>query len=298
MMLTRLAPTPSGYLHTGNLFNFLHNWLWARVNGGCILLRIDDSDAERMRPQYLEDIFRVLEHFGLLWDVGPAGPDDFLQNWSQHKRMDLYEDMLNRLRENQCVFACECTRSSLAAAGYSSVYHGICEAKNIPLDSPEKPWRIRLKENTIISFTDRMLGEVQTDLRTQTGNFIVKRRDGIPAYQVISLADDIHFGVTHVARGEDLLLSTASQLYLASLTDEKIFPDICFAHHPLMKNASGEKLSKSAGNALNADVSLCSEHPEKLFGSYAAFIGWQEDNADVSLSDLVELAGNDARFRV
>lgn len=97
--MTRMAPTPSGFLHLGNMYNFILNWLWARANNGKVLLRIDDADTERKRKEYLDDIFRVLEKTGLDWDLGPTGPDDFERNWTQAQRNDIYASLLATLRE-------------------------------------------------------------------------------------------------------------------------------------------------------------------------------------------------------
>ena len=103
---TRLAPTPSGYLHRGNLFSFALTWLLARKDGLQILLRIDDMDRARFRPEYLEDIFRSLDSLGINYDEGPSGPDDFHSRWSQMHRRELYDYALSQMRQDQLLFAC------------------------------------------------------------------------------------------------------------------------------------------------------------------------------------------------
>jgi len=288
-MLTRLAPTPSGFLHEGNLYNFLCNWLWARVNKGKVLLRIDDADASRFRPTYLDDIFRTLEWMGLDWDLGPSGPDDFMRNWSQSTRMPQYQQLLFELREKGLVFACACSRKQLADAGAGTIYPGTCQSKDILLDAEDVSWRFALPGEGLVFFEDRWMGKQSIYLKEACGSFLVRRRDGIPAYQVCSLADDAFFGVTHVARGRDLLVSTASQILLASALHKAEFLHTQFMHHPLLLNEQHQKLSKSAGNAIR----LRCAHKEDLhllLGRFAAFANLRRSQDPVSLSDLVDLA--------
>ena len=247
----RYAPTPSGFLHIGNALNFRLNWLVARQNGGKILLRIDDLDAERKRPEYIADIFESLEWLGLDWDEGPgvslseavtsshrltAMVADFEKNWSQHRRLPLYVKVLEKLRDTGLLFACRKSRRDLAPFG--GHYPPEFREQNLSLDDPDVAWRIR----TPLSFGEDLgVGSLQ--------DFIVRRRDGLPAYQVASLADDLHFGITHIVRGADLEASTAAQRWLAECLGEREFLDIRFLHHPLLTDAAGEKLSKSAGAA-------------------------------------------------
>lgn len=259
----RYAPTPSGYLHLGNALNFRLNWLVARQNGGKILLRIDDLDADRKRPEYVADVFESLRWLGLDWDEGPGlayrctpewhsgtqaqvtcgtprrcatldNPEyhsqvtDFEKNWSQHRRMPLYVKLLDELRATGLLYACHKSRRDLAPFGSS--YPVEFREQNLSLDEPDVAWRIA----------------------TPTGfplpDFIVRRRDGLPAYQVASLADDLHFGITHIVRGADLEPSTAAQRWLAECLGKQDFLNVQFYHHPLLTNAQGEKLSKSAGS--------------------------------------------------
>ena len=240
----RYAPTPSGYLHIGNALNFRLNWLVARRNGGKILLRIDDMDAERKRPEYVADIFESLEWLGLDWDEGPGlSPSeavtsshrltmmvaDFEKNWSQHRRLPLYVKVLEKLYDTGLLFACRKSRRDLAPFG--GHYPPEFREQNLSLDEPDVAWRIATPPGFPLPY------------------FIVRRRDGLPAYQVASLADDLHFGITHVVRGADLEASTGAQRFLAECLGEQGFLNIQFLHHPLLTDASGEKLSKSAGAA-------------------------------------------------
>lgn len=224
----RLAPTPSGYLHAGNAINFLLNQEAARSQPGArLLLRIDDLDADRKRPEFVQDVFDTLAWLGIGWDEGPRSTGDFEQNWSQHLRLGLYQKLLQKLEKQGLVFACRKSRKDLAPFG--GAYPPEFRAQNLPLDVPDVAWR------------------VATPPGFPMPDFIVRRRDGLPAYQIASLADDVHFGITHIVRGEDLRASTAAQLFLAEKLGLTDFLKIRFWHHPLLTNAEGEKLSKSAG---------------------------------------------------
>jgi glutamyl/glutaminyl-tRNA synthetase len=276
-MLTRLAPTPSGFLHAGNMYNFLLNWLWARSRGGRVLLRIDDGDAARKRPEYLDDIFRVLEWLGLDWDIGPSGPDDFERQWSQARSEDLYKDVLKELEVKNLVFACTCSRKQLDTAPCA------CAIKSIPLSMPGAAWRMKTEGDTLISFTDKALGAVSMDIAVAAGPFIVRRKDGLPAYQICSLADDRHFGVTHICRGRDLLPSTAMQLYINRQLERPYLNGCRFWHHALLHSAGGDKLSKSAG-AMGRSIML-SVKKQDLLHSFSKWMGW-EDN--LTLNEMVQ----------
>ncbi|HMX39723.1 MAG TPA: glutamate--tRNA ligase family protein [Saprospiraceae bacterium] len=242
----RYAPTPSGYLHLGNAFNFWLSAQVARRYGGCILLRIDDLDAERKRPEYLADILDSLEWLGLEWHEGPGcsphfrqqhWPDpaarhaaflqDFEENWSQHRRTDLYAQVLGQLRQTGLLYACRKSRRDLAPFG--GKYPPEFREQGLSLDDADVAWRVATPPDFPLP------------------DFIVRRRDGLPAYQVASLADDLHFGITHIVRGADLLDSTAAQRWLAERLGLSAFLDIAFFHHPLLTDECGEKLSKSAG---------------------------------------------------
>ncbi|MFT3680822.1 MAG: glutamate--tRNA ligase family protein [Ferruginibacter sp.] len=268
-MITRLAPTPSGFIHAGNIYNFLLSWLWARSNGGKIFLRIDDIDAERKRPQYVEDIFRVLDWLGLDWDIGPLSPDDFEKNWSQSKRTDLYNTTLNELITKNLLFACNCSRKQ-------PVCH--CIEKKLNLATAGTALKIKQADNTLISFNDKALGPVTVDAFAE-GCFILKRKDGIPAYQLASLADDRHFGITHICRGEDLLTSTGMQLYIDKKLSDHFLMSCTFWHHSMIADATGDKLSKSAGSLGESITGLVKK--EDLVHSFVKWMGLKTGTSDI-----------------
>ncbi len=269
-MITRLAPTPSGFLHPGNIFNFLLNWHWARTNKGKVLLRIDDADAERKRPEYVEDIFRVLEWLGLDWDIGPAGPDDLEKNWSQIHRKEMYNGLLQELNDGGLIYACECTRTQLAEAPCT------CRAKNIKLNTTGIAWRMETK-GEIISFNDKLVGEIKHYLPLQN-SFVVRRKDGIAAYHLASLADDRYFNITHIGRGEDLLPSTAMQLHLDGLFSKPYLDQCIFWHHPLITGDSGTKLSKSAGEYGRSIRNYFKK--EQLIASFEKWVGMDKQSKE------------------
>ncbi|EMR04622.1 glutamate--tRNA ligase family protein [Cesiribacter andamanensis] len=257
-LLSRLAPTPSGFLHKGNGFSFVLTWLLMRAGGGKLLLRIDDADAGRTRPEFLDDIFRSLDWLGLDWDLGPQSPDDFLARYSQGLRYSLYHQLLEGLQQQGVLYACRCSRKQIAEQYTDGIYRGSCRQKSISLKAVGVSWRIRVAEKEVC-FQEAAMGRRCLDLARQMGDFAVGRKDGLPAYQVASLADDLHWGVNYIVRGEDLLYSTAAQQYLARLLangaglsplgqQAAAFLNIPFLHHPLQLDEQGQKLSKSAGS--------------------------------------------------
>lgn len=278
--LFRIAPTPSGYLHEGNLFNFLFNVLWARIAGGKILLRIDDMDSERMRPEYVEDIFSRLDDLGIEWQLGPEGPTDFYKNWSQKTRMDLYSDLLKDLEKKKVLFGCTCSRSELFQHNHGMAYSGKCAFAGHDLNQEGIAWRLKVPGETEIIVRD-IAGDIPVGLGTIMGSFVVRKKDGNPAYQLCSVADDLHFGVTHVARGADLLSSTAAQLYLAEILRTDGFGKIHWYHHPLKVSSQGDKISKStqiSGGPLQMTK-------DEVFTEFQKFVGAEP----VRVSDITEL---------
>jgi glutamyl/glutaminyl-tRNA synthetase len=230
---TRLAPTPSGFLHRGNILNFYLIWKLAKNAGMKILLRIDDLDNSRMRPAYIEDIFFVLDKLKIEWDEGPTGVDDFHKNWGQQDRIPFYIEFLQKLKMGNALYACSCARSKIG----KSSYPGTCRNLNLSLDV--NPWRACMSCGSDFLFGDEKV------IVNQLEDPIVWRRELIPAYHIASIVDDIHFGVTHIVRGEDLLPATRTQLALAQMAHAFQFTEIQFYHHALLFDVNGQKISKS-----------------------------------------------------
>lgn len=296
---SRIAPTPSGFLHKGNGFSFVLSWLLVRSFEGKLLLRIDDADTSRARPEYLEDIFHCLDWLGLDWDEGPAGPDDFQKNYTQQLRFGNYESLLEVLVQKQQLYACSCSRSQIRRRNAKGVYGGSCRKKGLPLEKGI-PWRMLVPEEVVPCFKEWPFGERCLGLAAKMGDFVVMRREGLPAYQVASLADDIAWGTTLVVRGEDLLDSTAAQVFLAGLlatqhqnqywqTGGAAFQQAKFLHHPLLKDEKGEKLSKSTGSTSLKSLREAGGTPLAVYALVAEYLDLPADAA-ASLPELLQAA--------
>jgi glutamyl-tRNA synthetase len=212
-----------------------------RQQQGILRLRIDDRDTPRAKPEFIEDIFRSLDWLGLDWDEGPQTPDEETRIYSQALRIDRYEQVTRQLIDTGQVFACECSRREM------HIHTCTCGVRHIPLDRPDTALRIITPSSPIL-VTDVKAGAIPVSLGTDLENFIIRRRDGMTAYQLASLVDDIDFDIDLIIRGEDLLTSTAAQLYLASLIGAGGFQRAAFYHHSMITDGHGQKLSKSSGS--------------------------------------------------
>ena len=246
--ISRLAPTPSGYLHFGNAFNFLLTYLLVNFYDGVLHLRIDDLDGDRVDRASVEDIFIQLEWLGIDYHFGPSGPDDLYSRFSQQLRKDRYFNAIGVLKKAGHLFACECSRSKIRNSSASKIYPGTCKNKNLNFMKQNQTWRVIVPEKTFVFYKTLTNNNKKIDLTTGIGDFVIRRRDGLPAYQIASLMDDIEMGVNLIVRGSDLITSTGAQLFLAKCLDDSFFPSSHFVHHKLMKNESGKKLSKSSGD--------------------------------------------------
>lgn len=245
--LTRIAPTPSGFLHLGNAFSFLKTKALAEKHGAKILLRIDDLDRERFREEYVEDIFATLDFLKIKIDLGPKTLQEFENEWSQLHRMEMYKEGLNQLYQGGKLFACDCSRKKIQQLDPSGYYLGQCLERKLDLSKPEVAWRMDTSESDFLHFIEypdlQKTGLIQQDSMF----YVIRKKDGMPAYQLTSLLDDLHFGVDLIVRGNDLFPSTLAQLDLARNLKEDKFRQITFHHHQLIKSPKQEKLSKSAG---------------------------------------------------
>lgn len=276
MIRSRIAPTPSGYLHIGNAVNFIITWLWVRKENGTLRLRIDDLDAPRAKPEYLDDIFRTLEWLDLNWEEGPQTPDEHAERYSQLLRTDIYDELIEELIATGKTYACSCSRKDILAIAVDGQYPGTCRDKNIPLNQPETALRILTPANNPIRVNDVMKGPIEIDLYNTMRDFIIRRRDRIAAYQIASLADDLDFNINLIIRGEDLLGSTAAQLYLADLCKAKTFAQTTFYHHGLLKDENGNKLSKSEGSISLKAWRESNPSPEKFYLMLCQLLGWKQ----------------------
>lgn len=244
---TRIAPTPSGFLHVGNALSFFITYSLARKTGARVLLRIDDLDRERMEERYVRDVFETLSFLGISWDEGPRNFKEFEGVWSQVHRMGMYAAALQELRAQAALFACSCSRAQIVREAVFGGYPGTCREKGLSLDTPGVSWRVRT--DMFRELKVRRWEEAEWRGRLDFGmrDFIVRKKDGFPAYQLTSILDDLHFGVDLIVRGQDLWPSTLAQMYLAGLLrGGETFAAASFHHHELIEEG-GTKLSKSEG---------------------------------------------------
>ncbi|MCW3126672.1 MAG: Glutamyl-tRNA synthetase, class Ic [Bacteroidetes bacterium] len=277
MIRSRIAPTPSGYLHIGNAMNFVMTWLMVRMAGGKLRLRIDDIDAPRAKPEYIEDIFRTLEWIGMDWDEGPQTPDEQKYIYSQALRAARYNGIIKQLIDTGEVYACTCSRKEVIACE--------CKAKGLAFDTPDSAVKIITTEEPIL-VPDAKMGTQKIYLQNEMKDFVIRRRDGISAYQVASLADDIDHDINLIVRGADLLSSTAAQLYLASLTGNDSFVKTTFYHHPLLMDVHGRKLSKSTGSLSLKAMRERDSTPEKFHIELSRLMGYEK--ACTSLREMLD----------
>lgn len=283
----RFAPTPSGYLHLGNLFCSLIAWLSAKSQGGEILFRSEDLDPDRSRSAYALQAQRDLEALGLFWDREES---------CQSQRFDFYKSQLRRLEDRGLVYPCFCSRAQLhaASAPHASdgepLYAGTCRSLT-PAQIGEKSrtrspaLRLRVPEETI-AFEDLHYGPQSQYLPTGCGDFILRRSDGVYAYQLAVVADDGDMGVTQVVRGRDLLSSTPRQILLYRLLG---YPEPEFGHTPLLVSSDGRRLSKRDGDTSLAGILGRGYSPRDVVGALACLAGLLPEPAPAAPEALLPL---------
>ena len=238
--LTRFAPSPTGYLHLGHVLHATYVWRIARALGGRVLLRIEDHDRLRSRPEYERALYEDLEWLGFQPDVGPVRQSD-----DPH----VYERALQQLAVVHHVYACDCSRREIAAAaahrmdrsGEEVPYSGRCRTRGLPFGQGHGV-RVEVAAG-VERFDDARLGAREQTPVAQCGDLLLRDRDGFWTYQFAVTVDDYRHGVDLVIRGEDLLSSTGRQISLARMLGRANPP--VFLHHGLLLDANGEKLSKS-----------------------------------------------------
>ena len=270
---TRLAPTPSGYLHLGNVASFVLTVGLARNHGAKILLRIDDMDRERVRPEYLQDIFDTLKFLDIPWDEGPCDVDEFTTSYSQIHRLDLYRAAWNELAGSGLLFGCSCSRKQFTLEPGGSVYPGNCLNEQIPLDRHGISWRLKAEAGIPVVLHDLNSAPVHFTLPSSVQYIQVRKKDGHPSYQLSSILDDDHFGVDLIVRGHDLFDSTLAQLHMSSLLKGNAFGNSVFFHHPLLMGTNGQKLSKSGGSTSINHLRKIGAEPADVFSLIAGTLG-------------------------
>lgn len=239
----RIAPSPTGYLHVGHAATFWTAQERARAAGGKLILRIEDIDVARCRPEFRQALIEDLRWFGLAWVEGP---------YVQSERTAVYREAWRRLRESGAIYPCTCSRKDVLNAAVAPhdeteepIYPGTCRdrgSSQAPNSSTAQPnWRFRVPDGEQISFVDRRLGFQCAIAGRDFGDFIVWRRDDVPAYQLAVVVDDAAMQISEVVRGEDLLTSTFRQLLLYRALG---LQPPSFFHGALIRDESGKRLAK------------------------------------------------------
>ena len=246
-MRGRFAPSPTGYIHLGNVWTAFLAWLQVRQQNGTLVLRIEDIEEQRSKPVYVKALLEDLAWLGLDWDEGP-GKGGSYGSYIQQERYPLYEKAMQELQEKHLLYPCYCSRARLQAIGaphegehlvYDGHCYGMTEEQRRHMD--RKPsWRVHVPDVSI-SFTDGCYGAFSDYLPRVCGDFVVRRADGLYAYQLAVAVDDGAMGITHVLRGRDLLSSTAQQIWLMKVLEYRA-PS--YTHVPMLVDTSGNRLSK------------------------------------------------------
>ncbi|EKE17024.1 MAG: hypothetical protein ACD_10C00660G0001, partial [uncultured bacterium] len=243
----RFAPSPTGPLHSGSLVAAVGSYLDARTQGGEWLLRLEDVDTSRNVPGAAEQILATLEAFGFEWD-GPV-------LW-QSQRLEAYAEALAYLQAAGLVYGCACSRKEIAdsasrpAIDGGLAYPGTCR-NGLPDGRLVRAWRLRVNDLPLV-FVDRLQGQIVQQLASDVGDFVLRRADGLFAYQLAVAVDDDFQGISDIVRGADLLASTPRQIWLQRCLG---FAEPRYAHLPVASNGVGEKLSKQT-RAPALDVAL------------------------------------------
>lgn len=280
----RFAPSPSGRMHLGNLWSALLAWLAARSRGGRMVLRLEDLDPDRCTQERCDQVMRDLEWLGLDWDGEPV---------YQSRRTDAYRAAFARLEEAGLLYPCYCTRAERLAASAPHrsdgipVYDGRC--RRLPpeelarLAQSRRPsWRIQVPEE-VRSFRDLLQGDVSQDLALDCGDFILRRSDGVYAYQLAVVVDDAFQGVTQVVRGSDLLDSAPRQLWLQK---ELGLPHPEYGHVPLLLSPDGRRLAKRDRDQELSQLKECFTAPQ-LVGRLALAAGLIPEYAPITPAQLL-----------
>jgi glutamyl-tRNA synthetase len=282
MIRVRYAPSPTGWLHVGGGSSALFNWMFARGNGGTFLLRIEDTDTERNRPELTDNILEMLDWLGLDWDGEPV---------HQSGRLDLYTVAAEKLFAAGKAYYCECTAEEVQArnkaAGGKPGYDGFCRDRALG-PGPGRALRFRAPDDGTTSFDDVIRGTVSVDNRT-IEDFVLLRSNGIPTFLLANIVDDADMQITHVLRGEDHVNGTPKYLLLRDALGLDHHP--VFGHLPLLVNEQRKKLSKRRDDFVSvADYKERGFLPEAM-RNYLALLGWgPPDGVEVRpIGEMIEL---------
>lgn len=278
VIISRFAPAPTGHLHLGHVVNAIYVWGITRALGGRVLLRIEDHDRQRSRPEFDAEILDDLAWLGFRWDGEVV---------RQRARGDIYSHMLDTLRARGLVYGCACSRAEIEAAAppipqQEVRYPGTCRDRALP-DAPGLGLRVRLAP-TVERFHDLRHGSQEQRPSEQCGDLLIRDRDGNWTYQFAATVDDFVQGVTLVIRGDDLLSSTGRQIQLARLLGRDDPPR--FLHHPLIMKSPEQKLSKSDGDTGISALRGRGWTPARVIGHAAHLVGLIPSPRDVGADEV------------
>jgi glutamyl-tRNA synthetase len=265
----RIAPSPTGYLHLGHARTFWTAYQRGVLHDGTLVFRNEDLDPQRSKPEYAEAMLEDLRWLGIRWQEGPdvGGPH---APYEQSRRRDCYLRDWQLLLERGYLYPCTCSRKELAMIAQAPnegdeepLYPGMCRANvATKADTPAGAnWRFRVPDGETIGFVDRNLGERNYVAGRDFGDFVVWRRDDVPAYQLAVVTDDCAMQVTEVVRGEDLLVSTARQRLLYAALEREA---PAFFHCPLLRDAAGERLAKRTDALSLRELRKKGHSPEQI----------------------------------
>ncbi len=291
----RYAPSPTGRLHLGNLRTALLAWLHARLSQGQFILRIDDLDAPRNRPGSIEEVISDLKWLGLDWDEGPDiggsyGP------YLQSERIEIYERLFDQLRDVGQIFPCTCSRKDVLEAQSAPntgqndpIYPGTCRPtgnSSLQFATSKKPvsWRF-LTRNITITSQATFAQPTTVQLDKTVGDFVIRRKDGLYAYQFATVVDDGLMQISDIVRGSDLRASMPRQV---ALFDALGFSRPLFLHVPLMLDTFGKRMAKRDGSDSLETWKSRNRTPEHLIGKLASSCGLIETECPVSCQELLE----------
>jgi glutamyl-tRNA synthetase len=263
-------------LHLGGAWTALAAWAMARAVGGTTVLRVEDIDTPRVVPGAAERIAEDLDWLGLDWDEGPGAGGEHAP-YVQSLRRDRYDDALRALIAEGLTYPCDCSRAEIARvasaphAGEELIYPGTCRNADPTRSMKRDPAiRLRVDEKSVVSFEDRVFGSRTQDVGREVGDFVLRRGDGVYAYQLVVALDDAWMRITDVVRGDDLLSSTPRQILLLRLAG---LPAPRYAHLPMVVARDGERLAKRAGGGTIRALRERGVTREELLGTLARGLG-------------------------
>lgn len=286
----RLAPSPTGALHLGNVRTFMIAWLRARSQGGKVIMRMEDLDHPKDKPGAAAAAIEDLKWLGFDWD----------EQYVQSERKSIYAEATEQLRSAGLLYPCVCSRRDVEAAqsaphaGEQLYYPGTCRerfaswADALAVSAPRLPcWRFRVPENEAVTFDDVFAGAYQQDVSQVLGDFPVARAENGAGYTLAAIVDDMLMGVTEIVRGDDLLPATPPQILIAkTLFPDRELPHFC--HVPLVVGPDGRRLAKRHGDTRISSYRKDGHSAGRILGFLAASCGWCSPDESISLHSLIE----------